>query len=51
MKKNTIVKALAFALAFAAISPLSAKPKTGRTVAEIKKSKTIKIAVFSDKKP
>ena len=51
MKKNTIVKALAFTLAFSAISPLSAKPKTGRTVAEIKKSKTIKIAVFSDKKP
>ena len=52
MKKNTIVKALAFALALAAISPVSAKSKkTGRTVAEIKKSKTIKIAVFSDKKP
>ena len=42
---------LAAALALAALSPLSAKGKTGRTVAEIKKSKVIKIAVFSDKKP
>ena len=42
---------LAAALALAALSPLSAKGKNGRTVAEIKKSKTIKIAVFSDKKP
>ena len=52
MKKNTFAKlVLTGALALAALSPLSAKPKTGRTVAEIKKSKTIKIAVFSDKKP
>ena len=42
---------LAAALTAAALSPLSAKGKTGRTVAEIKKSKVIKIAVFSDKKP
>lgn len=50
MKKNAkIVLVAAFALA--ALSPLSAKGKTGRTVAEIKKSKVIKIAVFSDKKP
>ena len=34
----------------AALSPLSAK-STARTVEQIKKSKTIKIAVFSDKKP
>ena len=53
MKKNSIIKAvLVGALTLAALSPLSAKAKkTGRTVAEIKKSKTIKIAVFSDKKP
>jgi len=42
---------LAAALTAAALSPLSAKGKNGRTVAEIKKSKVIKIAVFSDKKP
>jgi polar amino acid transport system substrate-binding protein len=34
-----------------AVSPIFAKAKTGRTVEQIKKSKTIKIAVFSDKKP
>lgn len=51
MKKITKLL-LAATVAFAAISPVSAKGnKTGRTVAEIKKSKTIKIAVFSDKKP
>jgi len=39
-------------ITLAAVSPLSAKAKkTGRTVEEIKKSKVIKIAVFSDKKP
>jgi len=39
-------------IALAVVSPLSAKSyKTGRTVAEIKKSKVIRIAVFSDKKP
>ena len=37
-------------VAVAALSPLSAK-STARTVEQIKKSKTIKIAVFSDKKP
>ena len=42
---------LAAAVTLAALSPLSAKGKSGRTVAEIKKSKVIKIAVFSDKKP
>ena len=51
MKKSFFVAAIAAALAVAAISPLSAKPKQGRTVAQIKKSKQIKIAVFSDKKP
>ena len=42
---------VAAALAASVVSPLSAKAKTGRTVKEIQKSKTIKIAVFSDKKP
>lgn len=51
MKKSSKIL-LASVLALAALSPLSAKAKkTGRTVAEIQKSKTIKIAVFSDKKP
>ena len=51
MKKTTVVKALAAVLAVAAIGTASAKPKAGRTVAQIKKAKEIKIAVFSDKKP
>ena len=48
-----ITKAVAAALIVAAASTqvVFAKPASGRTVAEIKKSKTIKIAVFSDKKP
>ena len=48
-----ITKTLAAALivAAAASQTVFAKPANGRTVAEIKKSKTIKIAVFSDKKP
>lgn len=48
-----ITKAVAAALivAAAASQAVFAKPASGRTVAEIKKSKTIKIAVFSDKKP
>lgn len=51
MKKFTKLL-LASAVALTAITPVFAKPKkTGRTVAEIKKSKVIKIAVFSDKKP
>lgn len=49
MKKITSVVLGAF-VAVAALSPLSAK-STARTVEQIKKSKTIKIAVFSDKKP
>ncbi len=49
--KKIIVKAFALVLALAAFTPVFAKPKTGRTVEQIKKSKTIKIAVFSDKKP
>ena len=51
MKKTMLVKALAAALAVVAVGTASAKPKTGRTVAQIKKAKEIKIAVFSDKKP
>lgn len=48
--KKALVKTLAVAaLALVAFSAF-AKPKT-RTVAQIKKSKTINIAVFSDKKP
>ncbi|MEE3435356.1 MAG: cysteine ABC transporter substrate-binding protein [Treponema sp.] len=48
-----ITKTLAAALivAAAASQTVFAKPANGRSVAEIKKSKTIRIAVFSDKKP
>ena len=48
-----ITKAVAAALivAAAASQTVFAKPANGRSVAEIKKSKTIRIAVFSDKKP
>ncbi len=48
-----ITKAVAAALIVtaAASQAVFAKPASGRSVAEIKKSKTIKIAVFSDKKP
>lgn len=49
MKKSILKIFAASALLMAAL-PLSAKPKF-RTVDQIKKSKTIKIAVFSDKKP
>ena len=49
MKKSGVKIIAALALVLAA-SPLAAKPKF-RTVEQIKKSKTIKIAVFSDKKP
>ncbi|MCR5290182.1 MAG: cysteine ABC transporter substrate-binding protein [Treponema sp.] len=49
---SKITKTVALAaILTASLSPLSAKSKTGRTVAQIKKSGTIKIAVFSDKKP
>ena len=46
-----ITKTAVIALALASFSIPSAFAKGGRTVAEIKKSKVIKIAVFSDKKP
>ena len=49
MKKITSV-VLGALVAVAALSPLSAK-STARTVEQIKKSKTIKIAVVSDRKP
>ena len=49
MKKN-LLKSLAAIALLLAFAPLSAKPKF-RTVEKIKKSGTIKIAVFSDKKP
>lgn len=48
MKKN--FKIILTGVLLLAALPLSAKPKF-RTVEQIKKSKTIKIAVFSDKKP
>ena len=53
MKIVSIAKkiALASALAVVALSSTYAKGTSGRSVAEIKKSKTIRIAVFSDKKP
>lgn len=51
--KKTIITALAAAALLLSLNPAFAlgKPKTGRTVDQIKKSGTIKIAVFSDKKP
>ena len=49
MKKSSVKIIAALALVLAA-SPLAAKPKF-RTLDQIKKSQTIKIAVFSDKKP
>ena len=49
MKKN-LLKSLAAVALLLTVAPLSAKPKF-RTVEKIKKSGTIKIAVFSDKKP
>ena len=49
MKKN-LLKSLAAIALLLAVAPISAKPKF-RTVEKIKKSGTIKIAVFSDKKP
>ena len=49
MKKN-LLKTFAAAALLLVVAPLSAKPKF-RTVEKIKKSGTIKIAVFSDKKP
>ena len=49
---NIAKKILTLGLALSALGIFSvAKPKTGRTVEQIKKSKTIKIAVFSDKMP
>ena len=49
---NIAKKILTLGLALSALGIFSvAKPKNGRTVEQIKKSKTIKIAVFSDKKP
>ncbi len=51
MKKSTLIKITAAALALISATSAWAKPKPGRTVAQIKKSKTVKIAVFSDKKP
>ncbi len=51
MKKNFAVKAFALAVLVASAATAYAKPKNGRTVAQIKKSGVIKVAVFSDKKP
>ena len=51
MRNRKIVTLLAVFIALAAAFNLSAAPKPGRTVEQIKKSKTVRIAVFSDKKP
>ena len=51
MRNKKIVTLLAVFIALAAAFNLSAAPKPGRTVEQIKKSKTVRIAVFSDKKP
>ena len=51
MKKAVLVKIVAAAAVALSLTVAFAKPKPGRTVAQIKKSKQIKIAVFSDKKP
>ncbi|MBR4684443.1 MAG: cysteine ABC transporter substrate-binding protein [Spirochaetia bacterium] len=51
MRKSTMVKLLAAFIALTAVFNVSAAPKAGRTVEQIKKSKTVRIAVFSDKKP
>ena len=48
---GTMTKKVVLASALAVVALSSTFAKGGRTVAEIKKSKTIKIAVFSDKKP
>lgn len=48
--KKTFIKTIAALALIAAGFTATAKPKT-RTVEQIKKSKTINIAVFSDKKP
>lgn len=50
--KNSVKKIIAISLVTLAAFSAFAKPKVKyRTVDQIKKSKTIKIAVFSDKKP
>ena len=51
MRKSTMVKLLAVFIALTAVFNVSAASKSGRTVEQIKKSKTVRIAVFSDKKP
>ena len=51
MRNRKIVTLLAVFIALAAAFNVSAAPKPGRTVEQIKKSKTVRIAVFSDKKP
>ncbi len=52
MRKNVIFKFFVlFALFFTVVMPLSAQKKKFRTLAEIKKSKVIRIALFDDTKP
>ena len=51
IKRISKIAFLALLVAMSITSPISAKSKAGRTVEQIKKSGTIKIAVFSDKKP
>lgn len=49
--KKSVVTIMAAALALVATLSSCRKSGSGRTVAEIKKSGTVRIAVFSDKKP
>ena len=49
--KKSVVTIMAAALALVATLSSCRRSGSGRTVAEIKKSGTVKIAVFSDKKP
>lgn len=51
MRNRKIVTLLTVFIALTAVFNVSAASKSGRTVEQIKKSKTVRIAVFSDKKP
>ncbi len=51
MKKSFVRITAGLVLAFAAVPVFAKRNPNGRTVAEIKKSGTVRIAVFSDKKP
>ncbi len=51
MKKSFVRITAGLILAFVAVPVFAKRNPNGRTVAEIKKSGTVRIAVFSDKKP